>query len=57
MMALFWFLTLAAVVLAIIGLAADGMIYLLVIGIVVLVADLLLLGLRVGRRGRNRPTR
>ncbi|MEV6500874.1 hypothetical protein [Streptomyces prunicolor] len=54
-MALFLLLVLVAVVLGIIGVVAKGLFYLLVIGVVVLVADFVLLGLRLGRRHRRLP--
>ncbi|MGW1717932.1 hypothetical protein [Streptomyces sp. NPDC002156] len=57
MMALFLLLVLVAVVLGIIGAAADGLGFLLVIGIVVFAADLIFFGTRVSRRARRRPVR
>ncbi|MFJ6897771.1 hypothetical protein [Streptomyces hokutonensis] len=54
-MALFLLLVLVAIVLGIVGAVAKGLFYLLVIGVVVLVADLVLLGLRLGRRRRRLP--
>ncbi|GAP50564.1 predicted protein [Streptomyces azureus] len=54
-MALFLLLLIVAIVLGIIGVVAKGLFYLLVIGVVVLVADLVLLGLRLGRRRRRLP--
>jgi hypothetical protein len=54
-MALFLLLLVVAIVLGIIGVVAKGLFYLLVIGVVVLVADLVLLGLRLGRRRRRLP--
>jgi hypothetical protein len=54
-MALFVLLLIVAIVLGIIGVVAKGLVYLLVIGVVVLVADLVLLGLRLGRRRRRLP--
>jgi hypothetical protein len=53
-MALFLLLVIVAIVLGIIGVVAKGLFHLLVIGVVVLVADSVLLGLRLGRR-RNPP--
>lgn len=41
-----------AIVLGIIGVVAMGLFYLLVIGVMVLLADFVLLGLRLGRRRR-----
>lgn len=49
-MALFLFLILVAVVLGLIGVAAHGLFYLLVIGVVVFVADLVFFGVRWSRR-------
>ncbi|WP_369030243.1 MULTISPECIES: hypothetical protein [Streptomyces] len=57
MPALFLLLVLVAVVLGIIGAVADGLGFLLVIGIVVFVADLVFFGARVSRRARRRPVR
>lgn len=54
-MALFLLLLLVAVALGIIGVAAKGLFYLLIIGIVLLVVDLVGLGWRGGRR--RRPAR
>ncbi|MFJ3233949.1 hypothetical protein [Streptomyces sp. NPDC086787] len=51
-MSLFLFLVLAAVVLGIIGFAAHGLFYLLIIGAVVLLADLVYAVLRI-RHGRR----
>ncbi|WP_406431970.1 hypothetical protein [Streptomyces sp. NBC_01589] len=48
-MALFLLLVVVAIVLGIIGVVAKGLFYLLVIGVVVLLADFVLLGLRLGR--------
>ncbi|MFJ1706332.1 hypothetical protein [Kitasatospora sp. NPDC088346] len=50
------FLILVAVVLGIIGAVADGLLYLLVVGILVFVGALALAGARLRRTGR-RPTR
>ena len=54
---LFLLLALVAVVLGIIGAAADGLGYLLIIGIVVLVADVAFATVRLSRRTRRRPLR
>lgn len=54
-MALFLLLVVVAIVLGIVGVVAKGLFYLLVIGVVVLIADLVLLGLRLGRRRRRLP--
>lgn len=48
-MALFLLLVVVAIVLGIIGVVAKCLLYLLVIGVVVLLADFVLLGLRLGR--------
>ncbi|WP_199835956.1 hypothetical protein [Streptomyces sp. TP-A0356] len=56
-MALFLFLILAAIVLGLIGVVAKGLFYLLVIGVVVLVVDLILVGARWSRRSRRHPVR
>ncbi|MFD7781266.1 hypothetical protein [Streptomyces sp. NPDC059753] len=57
-MTLFLFLVIAAIVLGIIGVVANGLFYLLVIGIVVFVAALVYLGLHLRRSGRrSRPLR
>lgn len=55
-MVFFLLVILAAVVLGIVGAVAKGLFYLLIIGIVLLVADLVFGGARL-RRGRRRPTR
>ncbi|MCQ9136110.1 MULTISPECIES: hypothetical protein [Streptomyces] len=52
-MSLFLFLILAALVLGIIGFAAHGLFYLLIIGAVVLVADLAYAAVRFRRGGRR----
>ncbi|MEH0548920.1 hypothetical protein QA802_39415 [Streptomyces sp. B21-105] len=52
-MTLFLFLILVALVLGIIGFAADGLFYLLVIGAVVLLADLAYAAARFRRGGRK----
>lgn len=54
-MVLFLLLIIAAVALGIIGVVVKGLLYLLIIGIVVFLADLVLLGAR--SRGRRRPAR
>jgi hypothetical protein len=52
-MSWFLFLILVAVVLGIIGVAVHGLFYLLVIGVVVLVADLVYAVVRFRRGGRK----
>ncbi|MFF7331010.1 hypothetical protein ACIQU5_10125 [Streptomyces sp. NPDC090306] len=56
-MALFLFLVLIAVVLGLIGVTANGLGYLLVIGIVVFVAALAIVAVRWTRRTGRRPIR
>ncbi|MEU1252530.1 hypothetical protein ABZ445_04485 [Streptomyces chartreusis] len=55
-MVLFLFLLLVAVVLGFIGVLAEGLLYLLFIGILVAIAAILHMGMRVRRSGR-RPVR
>ncbi|MER5749254.1 hypothetical protein [Streptomyces sp. NPDC002088] len=50
-MSLFLLLIIVAIVLGIIGVAAHGLFYLLIIGVVVLVADLVYGAMRLRRRG------
>ncbi|WP_210585489.1 hypothetical protein [Streptomyces sp. GESEQ-35] len=57
MMVLFLLLVLVAVVLGIIGAAADGLGYLLAIGIVLFVADVAFIAVRGFRRTGRRPIR
>ncbi|WP_367326431.1 hypothetical protein [Streptomyces sp. HUAS ZL42] len=57
MLSLFLVLLLVAVALGIIGAAADGLGYLLAIGIVLFVADVTFFALRGFRRARRRPVR
>lgn len=55
-MGLFLLILIAAVALGAIGLLAEGLFWLLIIGAVVLVIDLVLLGFRMGRtRGVRSP--
>ncbi|MFC5802190.1 hypothetical protein [Streptomyces formicae] len=56
-MALFLFLVLVAVVLGIIGVAAEGLFYLLIIGIVLLVVTVASFGVHWSRRSARRPLR
>lgn len=57
-MAIFLFLILVAIVLGLIGVAVEGLMYLLVIGAVLLVADLIFFGAFMSRRrGRGRAAR
>jgi hypothetical protein len=55
--ALFLLLVIVAIVLGIIGVAAKGLLYLLIIGIVVFLCALVLGALRMRRRPRRRPAR
>jgi len=56
-MALFLFLILVAIILGLIGAVAQGLSYLLVIGIVILAADLVLFGVRWSRRSHRHSLR
>jgi hypothetical protein len=56
-MALFLFLILVAIVLGIIGAVVEGLFYLLIIGIVAFVADLVLFGMRRSRSSRRHVVR
>ncbi|MFF5933161.1 hypothetical protein [Streptomyces sp. NPDC012508] len=55
-MTLFLVLVIAAIVLGIIGTVAEGLFYLLAIGVVVFVAALVYLGMHVRRSGSHRRT-
>ncbi|GGU02547.1 MULTISPECIES: hypothetical protein [Streptomyces] len=55
-MILFLILVIAAIVLGIIGVVAEGLFYLLVIGIVVFAAALVYLGMHLRRSGRRSRT-
>jgi hypothetical protein len=55
-MALFLLLIIVAVALGIVGVVVKGLFYVLIIGVLVLIADLILLGARLSRRSR-RPGR
>ncbi|MFB7239843.1 hypothetical protein ACFCXK_34310 [Streptomyces sp. NPDC056269] len=55
-MTLFLILVIAAIVLGIIGVVAEGLLYLLIIGIVMFVAALVYLGMHVRRSGRRSRT-
>ena len=57
MIALFLLLVIAAIVLGIVGVAAKGLLYLLIIGIAVFLVALILAALRMRRRPGRRPTR
>jgi hypothetical protein len=55
-MVVFLLVVIAAVALGILGVVLKGVFYLLIIGVIVLIADLVYLGTRLGR-GRRRPGR
>ena len=55
-MALFLLFIIVAIALGIVGAVVKGLFWLLIIGVVLILLDLVLLGIRVGRR-RNRVTR
>ena|SRR5690242_17042383 len=55
MIALFLLLVIAAIVLGIVGVAAKGLLYLLIIGIAVFLVALILAALRMRRRPGRRP--
>jgi hypothetical protein len=56
-MALFLFVIIVAIALGITGVVVKGLFYLLIIGIVIFLADLVLGGVRMGRRRGSRPAR
>jgi membrane protein implicated in regulation of membrane protease activity len=55
-MALFLLLIIVAIALGIVGVVVKGLFYLLIIGVVVVIVDLVVLGARMSRR-RSRPGR
>ncbi|HUK72045.1 MAG TPA: hypothetical protein VLW50_25300 [Streptosporangiaceae bacterium] len=55
-MALFLLLIIVAIALGIAGVVAKGLLYLLIIGVVILLADIILVGVRLRGSGR-RPSR
>jgi hypothetical protein len=55
-MVLFLLLVIAAIALGIVGVVVKGLFYLLIIGIVVILVDLVVAGIRLSHR-RRRPTR
>lgn len=57
MIALFLLLVIAAIALGIVGVAAKGLLYLLIIGIAVFLAALILAALRMRHRPGRRPAR
>lgn len=56
-MALFLFILLVAIALGIVGVVVKGLFYLLIIGIVVFLINLVLSGIRIGRRRGSGPAR
>ncbi len=56
-MALFLLFIIVAIALGIVGAVVKGLFWLLIIGVVVVLVDLILLGARLGRRRANRTTR
>lgn len=56
-MALFLLLIIVAIVLGIVGFVVKGLFYLLIIAVVLFLADLVLGGIRIGRRRGSRPAR
>lgn len=56
MLALFLLIVIAAIVLGVVGVVVKGLIYLLAIGVILFVLNLLFAGLRF-RHSRRRPTR
>ena len=55
-MVLFLLLIIAAIILGIVGFVAKGLLYLLIIGVIVFLVDLIFFGARL-RGGRRRPAR
>jgi hypothetical protein len=55
-MVLFLFLVIVAIALGIVGVLVKGLFYLLIIGVVIFLIDLILGGIVLGRR-RSRPVR
>jgi hypothetical protein len=53
-MALFLLFIIVAIALGIVGAVVKGLFWLLIIGIVVVIVDLVLFGTRLGRRSRRR---
>ena len=47
---LFLLLIIVAIILGLVGAVTDGLLYLLIIGVILLVADLVWFGVRLGRR-------
>jgi hypothetical protein len=57
MMAWFLLLIIVAIALGIVGVVVKGLLYLLIIGIIVFLLDLVFFGARLGRRSAKRPGR
>ena len=55
-MVLFLLLVIAAIALGIVGVVVNGLFWLLIIGIVVILVDLIVVGVRMGRRRRVTAT-
>jgi energy-coupling factor transporter transmembrane protein EcfT len=56
-MAWFLLLIIVAIALGIVGVVIKGLLYLLIIGIIVFLLDLVFFGARLGRRSAKRPGR
>jgi len=56
-MALFLFVIIVAIALGLVGAVVKGLFYLLIIGVVLFLADLVFGGIRMGRRKGARPAR
>jgi hypothetical protein len=56
-MALFLFIVIVAIALGIVGVVVKGLCFLLIIGVVLFLADLVVGGVRMGRRKGTRPAR
>ena len=56
-MALFLFIVIVAIALGLVGVVVKGLFYLLIIGVVLFLADLVIGGIRMGRRRGARPSR
>ena len=54
-MALFLLFIIVAIALGIVGAVVKGLFFLLIIGVVLLIVDLIVLGMRLGRRSRRPP--
>ncbi|GAB2857187.1 hypothetical protein GCM10027176_69550 [Actinoallomurus bryophytorum] len=56
-MALFLFVVIVAIALGLVGAVVKGLFFLLIIGVVLFLADLVVGGVRMGRRRGTRPAR